>query len=351
MANNVNPFSTLRQAHGGPLRIAVLAYPGCMGTQVFGMAEVMRLGADIAKTLHARGGTPFDIQLIGLRGRSATIAGGVRIATQPPPARVDLLIVPGLEITRQVDWDQTLAPLGRELAFIRKTFAAGTPVASVCVGAFLLGEAGLLDGRTATTAWLFAPALAQRYPATTLRASSVLLDDAGVITTGAVSSAFDLAIHLLKHTLGADVASATARASLLPDQRQSQSPFVDTRLIAQKLPPFSQQVAQWLQTRQAEAFSLTRLAQAFCVSTSTLLRRVKTETGQSPLLLLQTARVEKAKQLLHTTQWSLARITEAVGYTDAASFTRLFKRLVGESPAGYRRRKTYAAGDMHNVVE
>jgi transcriptional regulator GlxA family with amidase domain len=339
MVNNVNPLQSLKLQRGKPLRIAVLAYAGSMGTQVFGISEVLRLGADIARTLHPGRGMPFDIHIVGLRGRSATIAGGISIATQRPQGYFNLLVVPGLEITRQVDWDQALAPLAQELAFVRKTFAAGTLVASVCVGSFLLAEAGLLDGRSATTAWLFAPALAQRYPAITLQAASVLLDDAGVITTGAVSSAFDLAIHVLKRTLGADVATATALVSLLPEPRQSQSPFVDTRLIAPRLPSFSQQVAQWLESRLTEAFNLSTLAQAFCVSNSTLLRRVKNETGQSALLLLQTARVEKAKQLLHSTLWSLARITEAVGYTDVSSFTRLFTRLVGESPAHYRRRR------------
>ena len=349
MANNIKPITSLRIPANRPLRVAVLAYAGCMGTQVFGIAEVLRLGADIAKTLRPDPAPAFDIQIVGLRGRSATIAGGVAIATQAPKGHFDLLIVPGLEITRHVDWSRALAPLAQELVFIRKTFAAGTPVAAVCVGSFLLGEAGLLDGRHATTAWLFAPALAQRYPTVKLQAASVLQDDAGVTTTGAVSSAFDLAIHLLKHTLGAQVASTTARVSLLPDQRESQAPFVDARLMEHSLPAFSQQVAQWLETRLSEEFHLARLAQAFCVSTSTLLRRVKTETGQTPLVLLQTARVEKAKHLLHATQWSLARITEAVGYTDAASFTRLFKRLVGESPARYRRRTVHAAAGAHTT--
>lgn len=321
-----------------PMRIAVLAYAGCMGTQVFGIAEVLRLAADIDRTRDGSVATPFDIQVVGLHRRLVTIAGGNVIATQRPTGRLDLLIVPGLEISRRVDWDTALAPLGRELSFIRKTFAAGTPVASVCVGSFLLGEAGLLNGRKATTAWLFAPALAQRYPAVRVDAASVLWEDAGITTTGAVSSAFDLAIHLVKRTLGAEVSTATARVSLLPDQRSSQSPFIDARMLGPHMAPFPQQMAQWLDARLAQPFQLAHMAQAFCISRSTLMRRAKAETGHTPLVLLQKARVEKAKQLLHTTNWSLARITEAVGYADTASFSRLFTRWVGESPARFRRR-------------
>ena len=322
------------------MRIAVLAYGGCMGTQVFGISEVLRLAADIARTQGGGPAVPFDIQVIGLHARLVTIAGGNAIATHKPSGSFDLLIVPGLEISRHVDWDAALAPLKRELAFIRKSFAAGTPVASVCVGAFLLGEAGLLNGRKATTAWLFAPALARRYPALNMDAASVLLEDAGVTTTGAVSSAFDLAIHLVKRTLGAAVATATARVSLLPEQRPSQSPFIDAQMLQTSMSPFAQQVDQWLSTRLGKPFQLARMAQAFCISSSTLMRRVKAETGHTPLALLQKARVERAKHLLHTTAWSLARITEAVGYADTASFSRLFTRWVGESPARYRRRAT-----------
>jgi transcriptional regulator GlxA family with amidase domain len=343
MVNHIKSFGTPRAPGERPLRIAVLAYAGCMGTQVFGISELLRLAADIAHTFHGRAATPFEIEIVGLRGRGVVIAGGVGIATRRPSGRYDLLVVPGLEISGDVDWDATLTPLARECAFLRKTFGAGTPVASVCVGAFLLGEAGLLDGRKATTAWLFAPQLARRYPALELRADKVLLEDAGIITSGAVSSAFDLVIELVKRTLGAPVALATARVSLLPEQRASQMPFVDARLMTSGLPAFSHQVRAWLADRLAEPFKLSLLAAAFCVSTSTLLRRVKAETGQTPLALLQAARVEQSKQLLVTSQASLARITERVGYTDVASFSRLFVRLVGESPARYRRRHGVAA--------
>ncbi len=321
-----------------PLRIALLAYEGCMGTEIFGVSDVLLIASHIARALHGKPLTPFELQVIGLGQRTVQVAGGIPVGVQRPSGRYDLLIVPGLEISRLDEWSGKLAPLGRELAFIRKTFASGVAVASVCVGTFLLGEAGLLAGRQVTTAWLCAAELASRYPAARLNADAVLVEDGAVTTTGAVSSAFDLAIHLVKKILGAEVASATARVALLSGPRASQAPFVDTALLAPGRPSFSHNVAQWLEARLAQTYDLERAAQAFHVSPRTLLRRVKAETGQSPLTLLQQARVEKAKHLLGSTTWSLARITEEVGYADVATFSRLFAKRVGESPARYRRR-------------
>lgn len=311
-----------------------------MATEIFGLSDVLLIASHIDRALDRSklAVQPFDVQVVGLVGRSVNVAGGVSVSTKRPAGRYDLLIVPGPEISRRDAWGDKLARLSVELAFIRKTFAAGTPVASVCVGAFLLGEAGLLAGRRATTAWLFTDELAQRYPQVQVQADAVLLEDGAVTTTGAVTSAFDLAIHLVKRSLGAQVAAATARVALLPHPRATQAPYVDLALMARRLPTFSQNVAQWLDGRLADPYDLTLLAAAFHVSPRTLLRRIKAETGHAPLLLLQTARIEKAKQLLTSTTWSIARVTQEVGYTDVVSFTRLFVSQVGETPAKYRRR-------------
>lgn len=326
-----------------PLRIAILAYEACMGTQIFGFNDVLliaaQLAAHMAKAPGTAGARPFDVQVVGLaKDRTVRLAGGTTVGVTPPRGVFDLLVVPGPDVGRRGAWDEHLAPLSAELAFIKKTFTRGTPVAAVCAGTFLLGEAGLLADRKVTTAWIFAKELAQRYPTAKVDAEAVLLEDGAITTTGAVSSVFDLAIHIVKRSLGAQVATATARVALLQNTRPSQAPYIDNALAPPDIPSFSQGVAQWLGKRLAETYDLERLAQAFHVSARTLLRRVKAETGQSPLALLQAARVDKARRLLTSTRWSLARITEEVGYTDVATFSRLFASRVGESPARYRRR-------------
>ncbi len=177
---------------------------------------------------------------------------------------------------------------------------------------------------------------AQRYPLVKVDANALLVEDGAVATTGAVSSTFDLGLHLIRRHPGAEVATATARIALLPGQREKQAPYADARLLSEDSPSFSTHVTQWFNQQLSEPYSLDRLASAFCVSDRTLFRRIKADTGGSPLAILQQARVNRAKTLLSSTSWSIPRIMETVGYGDLSTFSMLFKRWVGESPAGYR---------------
>ena len=329
-----------------PFCIAILAYRACMGTEIFAITDVLLIATHMAnamaRTMGKVAGAPFDVQVIGLLGKSVNVAGGIAVGTKRPRGMYDLLIVPGLEVSQRRQWAARLAPLQPELVFIQKTFARGTPIASICVGSFLLAEAGLLNGRKATTAWLFAKELASGYPAVKISQDAVLIEDGAVTTTGAVSSAFDLALHIVKRQLGAQVATATARVALLQNSRSSQLPYVDEALVARGEASlgisFSQSVKQWLKQRLTTPYDLEALAQVFHVSSRTMLRRVKAETGESPLALLQHTRIDTAKKFLTTTTHSVARITEDVGYSDVATFSRLFAKHAGETPAKYRRR-------------
>jgi transcriptional regulator GlxA family with amidase domain len=123
----------------------------------------------------------------------------------------------------------------------------------------------------------------------------------------------------------------------LLNQRGSQAAYIDTSMMSRPAGGFSDSVQSWLGERLAEPFDLDALAAAFHVSGRTMLRRLKEETGQTPLGYLQGERVNTAKRLLESGKLSLAQVTERVGYQDVATFSTLFKRLAGESPAQYRR--------------
>ena len=326
-------------------RIAVLAYDGCMGMEIFGLCDTLLVANRVAQALEGAASAPlFEVTVISLTGADATAAGGLRIGTRRAPrARPDLLVIPGMELSDRASCLQPLRRLAPETAYVRRAFAKGTPVAAVCVGAFLLGEAGLLNARRATTSWLFAADLAQRFPEADVDAGALLVEDGGVTTTGSFSATFDLAMHLIGKAASPKVRRAVARMALLDDRRASQAPYIDSRMLARPSGTFGAQVAGWLEERVAEPYDLKALAQAFHVSARTLLRRFKDDAGISPLAHLQQARIGKAKLLLESTSQSVAQVTAKVGYGDVATFGTLFKRLVGHSPAEYRRRFKTAA--------
>jgi len=319
-------------------RISVLAYDGCMGMEVFGLCDTLLLANRVAQAVEPGAAPLFAVSVISLAGTGVVAAGGLRIGTRRAPRTPPgLLVVPGMELSDRAACLKPLAHLAPEVAYIAKSFAKGTPVAALCVGAFILGEAGLLDGRRATTSWLFASDLARRFPDADVDSSAMLLEDGGVATTGSFSATFDLALHLIRQVASPKVLRAVSRMGLL-DERRSQAAFIDPRMLARPPGTFGASVAAWLEQRLADPYDLDALAQAFHVSARTLLRRFKTEIGHSPLAHLQQARIGKAKLLLESSGHSVAQVTEAVGYGDVATFGVLFKRIVGHSPAEYRRR-------------
>lgn len=313
-------------------RIAILAYNDCIPTELFGIADTLRIAGDIARDANVQ----LDVRIVALGGKEISVSGGTKMKFSRPTGKFNFLIVPGMETRRRSDWPGKLAKLHLETAYIRNAYEAGTHIASVCIGAFILGAAGLLHGRRATTSWMFARDLAECFPTATVDADAMIVEDNNVTTSAAVSSVFDLALHLVKQFYGVAAAQATARIALLNVTRTSQAPYVDVTLLSTSTPSFSSSLNEWFAHRLSVPYDLASVADAFHMSPRTLMRRVKEETGLSPLTLLQQARVEEAKRLLLRTNWGILRITESVGYQDQVSFGRLFRRVVGVSLANYR---------------
>lgn len=317
---------------GGPgaLRVGVLAYPGCFASEVFGVPDLLTMAEHVAGP-EAPG---YRVSIVSPR-RRVTASGGASLDVRPL-REVDVLVVPGFELAPATDLDATLGGLAPETAAIRALADSGAAVVSLCVGAFLLAEAGILDRRRATTSWLHAAELARRCPEADVCPEHLVVTDTGVTTTAAFSAMYDFALDLIRRHSGAQVARTTARVALLDDARTSQTPYVDPRLLPQPGSEFSQRVMRRLDQNLAERYDLAALAGAFRVSTRTLLRRFAEETGRSPLAHLQAARVRRARHLLETTDRTVAAVAAAVGYRDPGTFAALFARHTGHRPSTYR---------------
>lgn len=320
------------------MRIGVLAYEGCLAAEIFVFTDLLRIANRVARETGAASTDPFRVSVIAASADAVPAAGGFPIGAGRWHHRVDRIVVPGFELVPSEDLAPRLADRRRETAFLREAADRGTRVASVCVGAFLLGEAGLLDGRRVTTSWLFAARLARRYPRTIVCPEAMVVTDGPVTTTAAFSAALDLATALVREHLGDDIARATARITLVAENRTSQAPYIVDSMLPAARGPFADEVGAWLVEHLAEPYDLGRLADALHVSTRTLLRRFRAETGESPLDFLRRARVRAARNLLETTDLPLGRVIERVGYRDAGTFRRLFADQVGMNPAEYRRK-------------
>ncbi|WP_242613806.1 GlxA family transcriptional regulator [Herbihabitans rhizosphaerae] len=288
----------------------------------------------MAKHIAGPTGAGYEVAIVSPR-RRVIASGGVALAVSPL-REVDVLVVPGFELVPGLDLDAKLGPLAAEIAAIRAHAATGNAVVSICVGAFLLAEAGLLDGRGATTAWLFAEDLARRCPAAELRPDHLVVTDTGVTTTAAFSAMYDFALDLIRQHSGVRVARTTARVTLVDDARTSQTPYVDARLLPEPGNDFARKVMRRLDQNLATRYDLATLADTFNVSTRTLLRRFANEAGRTPLEYLQSARVRRARHLLETTDRTIASIAAAVGYKDPATFSTLFATHTGQRPTTYR---------------
>lgn len=226
------------------------------------------------------------------------------------------------------------------LAALRRQHERGALVASVCAGAFVLAESGLLDGRIATTHWELEDAFQQRYPQIDLDAREVITEQDRLLCSGAATSYFNVALRLVEIFAGASLASTAARMLLIDTNRISQASY-KTLTVQDQQAHSDQLIARaqrWMEKHLQESFLLSSLASHLAVSERTVNRRFKQATGETPLGYLQSLRIDVAKHLLETTRLPVSAISERIGYGDLSTFRRLFKRETGLSPREYQQR-------------
>lgn len=323
------------KAHA-PLAVHVLVLEECTPLVPVGVADMLRKTSALAEQNGWRG-RPIDVRLVSAsHKRDVQAAGGVRIGcatTASNVERSDLVVVPAVD----PDIDHHLALNRRAIPWVRRMFDGGADVASACTGAFLLGEAGVLDRRSATTHWAFQPAFAQRYPKVRLLPQAILVDQGRVITAGGATSFLNLALHLAERIFGADVARAASKMFLVDVNKAPQSAYA--MFASQKLHDDEGvlRAQSLIERKPMSASSVEDVARAVAMSARTFARRFRTATGNSPSEYIRRVKVEAAKRVLETGE-RVSAAAAAAGYGDAHAFRKAFMREAGLSPAEYRAR-------------
>ncbi|MFJ8194691.1 GlxA family transcriptional regulator [Streptomyces sp. NPDC096094] len=240
----------------------------------------------------------------------------------------DTVIVPGIPVERTPD--------PRALRLLREAAEGGARIASICTGAFALAHAGLLEGRRATTHWRFAGALAERFPGVDVDPSVLYVDEGRVLTSAGIAAGLDLCLHLIRRDHGAAAAASAARMLVMPPQRtggqaqyiEYRSPETDSADLGETL--------QWMRGKLGEPLSLADIAAHAMMSRRSLARHFRAQTGTTPLRWLVAQRVQRARELLETTELPLARVAEATGFGAVETLRHHFARQVGTTPSAYR---------------
>jgi transcriptional regulator GlxA family with amidase domain len=222
------------------------------------------------------------------------------------------------------------------LSALRRAARAGCRVASICTGAFAVAAAGVLDGRQATTYWPFADELAARFPEVDVQPGVLYTDEGDVLTSAGVAAGLDLCLHIVRRDHGAAVANRVARLAVVAPLR----PGGQQQFIESPLPPVHgtslEETRAWAHEHLDQDLTLGDLAAHAHTSVRNFTRRFKAETGMTALQWLLQQRVERARELLESTQLPLDHVARATGFGSRESLRQHFARVVGLSPSQYR---------------
>ncbi|QIY68139.1 DJ-1/PfpI family protein [Streptomyces sp. RLB1-33] len=304
-------------------RVAVLALP-----------HVLPLDLGIpTQIFNPRPNTPYELTVCGATRGSVITSTGFTVGTTAglaALARADTIIVPGY-------WHYQRLPAPEVTAALKLAFSRGARIASICTGAFALAAAGLLNGRTVTTHWASADELEELYPHLHVDRNVLYIDDDPLLTSAGVTAGIDLCLHLVRKDLGAAVANDIARELVAAPHRDGGQ----AQFIAQSLPePTAHTLAptrDWAMRHLEETLTLDTLADHARVSTRTLVRMWRQETGVTPHQWLLTARVNHVRELLEVTDLGVEQIAAQSGLGTGTNLRARFRDALGTTPTAYRR--------------
>ncbi|HET6158056.1 MAG TPA: GlxA family transcriptional regulator [Dongiaceae bacterium] len=313
----------------------VLVNDGYASTSI-GPMEVFYAAGRMWNVLDGHGAEPkFRISVASIDGAPVTSAYGLSISPQSSIdaiERADLILVSASSLD-PATWRQQPAELA---PWLRRWHNKGAMIGGLCTGVAFLAEAGLLDGRRATTHWGVARYFERLYPKVDWRPEVLITEDGGLFCSGGVYASVDLSLYLVEKLCGHQVAVECSKALLINMPRFYQAGYSILPVSRPHADQKIRQVEEYLQANFAKPLSIDELAQHAGMSRRNFLRRFKAATGAMPGAYLQMFRVAAARQMLEDSATSVQRVGSAVGYDNVTFFRQIFRRYTGVTPAEYR---------------
>jgi transcriptional regulator GlxA family with amidase domain len=310
------------------LKIAVIAFDGIIPFHL--SVPCLVFGGN----LRDPGVSAFEVVVCAADEAPLRTTAGFAIATQ-----FDLAALDSADLVIMPSWhDDCREAPSALLDALRRAHRRGARVVGLCLGAFPLAQAGLLDGRTATTHWECVGALAERYPKVKVNPEVLYVDEGDVLTSAGVAAGLDCCLHLLRQLSGAEAANRRARRLLIAPHRQGgQAQFIERPLPVSNSDGRFSQVLEWVTQHLEQAHSIDSLAERAAMSRRNFTRHFRQTTGTSFKQWLLNQRLAHAQRMLESSDASIELVAQEAGFGTGLSLRQHFRAALRISPSVYRK--------------
>jgi transcriptional regulator GlxA family with amidase domain len=314
------------------IRVAIVNYEHALASSILGIADILAIVNEFC--LNNLCSYKFETNIIHTHENIKNFNKTVNFHSEPlkDDDNFDLIIVPPL-----IDLKHKFTTNKRLLKWLHLMYSKGNCISSVCIGAYVLAQAGLLDGKKATSHWVIEHKLKKDYPRVNLKINQIVVEDDNIITAGGVTAYIDLCLYIVRKFISIEIAYVCANYLGVDAGRTSQQHYKILSNIASHNDKEIKSLINWIQKNFFRPITLMDMAKRIFISERTLIRRFKKATGELPHGYIQKLRVQKAKELLINTTDSFEHITYLVGYTNPSTFRKLFKEMTGLNPGVYRK--------------
>jgi len=318
------------------MKVAILNYEGAVASSVSGPFDMLSKLPRIAQSLNVRSRTFFEVDIVNSTNLVASapfhMMGNLTINTKK---RYDLIFIPAMEFTLI---GKTLEQETAMIKWVRRQYEQGADIVSICLGAFVLGATGLLDGKRATTHWMGASYFRQLYPKVQLEDGKVIIDEGRIYSSGAAFSFTSLMIYMIEKICGTEMAVAASKVFMIQVHDSSQHSFSIFNLQRDHADPDISKAQGYIEKNYKEQLGISMLAKKLNMSARTFIRKFNSVTGNTVLEYIQRTRVEAAKRLLEKGKLTVEQVCMDVGYADFGFFRNIFKRVTGLTPQEYKKK-------------